>query len=76
MEGYAMSTGTTGEADVLRLRQNIQDLLHQRVLESVRVRNPDTVFAEPETASGWLRVSMEHSRRGSVQFSPRREPKG
>jgi transposase-like protein len=36
MEGYAMSKGTTGEADVIRLRQNIQDLLRQRVLEAVQ----------------------------------------
>jgi len=36
MEGYAMSKGTTGEADVTRLRQNIQDLLRRRVLEAVQ----------------------------------------
>ena len=31
-----MSKGTTGEAEVIRLRQNIQDLLHRRVLEAVQ----------------------------------------
>ncbi len=31
-----MSKGTTGEADVIRLRQNIQDLLRRRVLEAVQ----------------------------------------
>ena len=36
MEGYAVSKGTTGEADVIRLRQNIQELLRQRVLEAVQ----------------------------------------
>ena len=36
MEGYAISKGTTGEADVIRLRQNIQDLLRRRVLEAVQ----------------------------------------
>jgi transposase-like protein len=35
MEGYAMSNVTTGEADVIRLRRNIQDLLRRRVLEAV-----------------------------------------
>ncbi len=31
-----MSKGTTGEADVIRLRQNIQDPLRQGVLEAVQ----------------------------------------
>jgi transposase-like protein len=31
-----MSKGTTGEADVIRLRENIQDLLRRRVLEAVQ----------------------------------------
>ncbi len=36
MEGYAMSKGTTGEAEVIRLRQNIGELLRRRVLEAVQ----------------------------------------
>jgi hypothetical protein len=35
MEGYAMKDGTTGEADVIRLRQDISSLLRRRVLEAV-----------------------------------------
>ncbi len=31
-----MSKITTGEADVIRLRQNIRDLLRRRVLEAVQ----------------------------------------
>ena len=31
-----MSKGTTGEADVIRLRQNIQGLLRRRVVEAVQ----------------------------------------
>jgi transposase-like protein len=36
MEGYAMSKDTTAHADVIHLRQNIQDLLRRRVLEAVQ----------------------------------------
>jgi transposase-like protein len=37
MEGYAMSKDTAVQADVIRLRQNIQDLLQRRVLEAVQM---------------------------------------
>ena len=37
MEGYAMSQGTTQGAEVIRLRQNIGDLLRRRVLEAVQM---------------------------------------
>ncbi|MBW1883475.1 MAG: hypothetical protein JRJ58_08110 [Deltaproteobacteria bacterium] len=38
MVGYAMSKGTTGEADVIRLRQNIQDLLRRRAPRTTAAR--------------------------------------
>ncbi len=37
MEGYAMSQGTTQAAEVIRLRQNIGELLRRRVLEAVQM---------------------------------------
>jgi transposase-like protein len=37
MEGYAMNEGTTQGAEVIRLRQNIGDLLRRRVLEAVQM---------------------------------------
>ena len=37
MEGYAMSKDSTGEADGIRLRQNVQDRLRRRVLEAVQL---------------------------------------
>jgi len=36
MEGYAMLKDTAAQADVIHLRQNIQDLLRRRVLEAVQ----------------------------------------
>jgi putative transposase len=60
MEGYAMSKGTTGEADVIRLRQNIQDLLRRRVLEAV-----ETVLEEELTeALGTDRYQRSEERQG------------
>ena len=60
MEGYAMSKGTTGEADVIRLRQNIQDLLRRRVLEAV-----ETVLEEElSNALGASRYERSDERRG------------
>ena len=35
MEGYAKMKGTTGQAEVIRLRQDISCLLRRRVLEAV-----------------------------------------
>ena len=40
MEGYAMSKNTAAQADVIHLRQNIQDLLRWRVLEAVQTVIP------------------------------------
>ncbi len=37
MEGYAMNQGTTHAAEVIRLRQDIGDLLRRRVLEAVQM---------------------------------------
>ena len=48
-----MSKGTTGEADVIRLRQNIQNLLLRRVLEAV-----ETVIEEE--LSNALRWDAHH----------------
>ena len=60
MGGYAMSKGTTGEADVIRLRQNIQDLLRRRVLEAV-----ETVLEEElSQALGTSRYERSDERRG------------
>ncbi len=36
MEGYAMNKGITREAEVIRLRQNIGELLRRRVLEALQ----------------------------------------
>ncbi len=46
MEGYAMTKGTTGHAEVIRLREDISCLLRRRVLEAV-----ESVLAE-ETRPG------------------------
>lgn len=55
-----MSKGTTGEADVIRLRQNIQDLLRRRVLEAVQ-----TVLEEElSNALGTSRYERSDDRRG------------
>lgn len=55
-----MSKGNTGEADVIRLRQNIQDLLHRRVLEAVQ-----TVLEEElSEALGTSRYERSDERRG------------
>jgi len=35
MEGYPLSKDITTHADVIELRENIQGLLHRRVLEAV-----------------------------------------
>ena len=55
-----MSKATTGEAEVLRLRQNVQTLLRRRVLEAV-----EQVLEEELTeALGTGRYGRETSRRG------------
>jgi transposase-like protein len=60
MEGYAMKQGSTSEAEVIRLRQNIWDLLHRRVLEAV-----ETVLeAELTQALGIGRYQRSEERRG------------
>ncbi len=47
-----MSNGTTSGADVIRLRQNIQDLLRRRVLEAVgTVFKKDSVRRSASAAS-------------------------
>ena len=60
MEGYAMSKGTTHEAEVIRLRRNIGDLLRRRVLEAVQ-----TVLEEElSEALGSSRYERSEDRRG------------
>ena len=55
-----MSKDTTGQADVIRLRQNIQDLLRRRVLEAVQ-----TVLEEElSEALGTRRYERSEERRG------------
>jgi putative transposase len=60
MEGYAMLKGTTGEADVIRLRQNIQDLLRRRVLEAVQ----SVLEEEVSEALGTGRYERSETRQG------------
>ncbi len=60
MEGYAMSKGITGEAEVIRLRQEIGELLRRRVLEAVQ-----TVLEEElSEALGSGRYERSEDRRG------------
>jgi len=60
MEGYAMSKDITGEAEVIRLRQNIGELLRRRVLEAVQ-----TVLEEElREALGSGRYERSPDRRG------------
>ena len=60
MEGYAMSKDITGEAEVIRLRQNIGELLRRRVLEAVQ-----TVLEEElREALGSGRYERSEDRRG------------
>jgi transposase-like protein len=60
MEGYAMSKGNMVAADVIRLRQNIQDLLRRRVLEAVQ-----TVLEEElSEALGTGRYERSEARQG------------
>jgi putative transposase len=60
MEGYAMKQGSTGETDVIRLRQDISGLLHRRVLEAI-----ETVLEEELTeALGSGRYERSEQRRG------------
>ena len=55
-----MSKGTTGEVDVIHLRQNIQDLLRRRVLEAVQ-----TVLEEElSEALGTGRYERSEARQG------------
>ncbi len=55
-----MSEGTTGQADVIRLRQDISTLLHRRVLEAV-----ETVLEEElAQALGTGRYERSEERRG------------
>ena len=68
MEGYAMTKRITGEADVIRLRQNIQDLLRRRVLEAVQ-----TVLEEElSEALGTVRYERSADRQGYRNGHPTR----
>jgi transposase-like protein len=60
MEGYAMKDGTTGEADVIRLRQDISSLLRRRVLEAVE----QTLEEELTEALGIGRYGRSEGRQG------------
>ncbi len=55
-----MSKATTGEAEVLRLRQNVQTLLRRRVLEAVEL----VLEEELTEALGTARYKRESDRRG------------
>lgn len=60
MEGYAMSNDITGEAEVIRLRQNIGHLLRRRVLEAVQM----VLEEELREALGSGRYERSEERRG------------
>jgi len=60
MEGYAMRKGITQGAEVIRLRQNIGDLLRRRVLEAVQV----VLEEELSAALGSERYERSEDRRG------------
>ena len=55
-----MSKGTTGEPDVLRLRQEIGALLRRRVLEAVEL----VLKEEPSEGLGTARYERSEERRG------------
>ena len=55
-----MSKDTTGQADVIRLRQNIQDLLRRRVLEALQT----VLEEEPREALGTSRYERSDERLG------------
>ena len=57
MEGYAMSKDTAVQADVIRLRRNIQDLLQRRVLEAVQAVLEEEL--SEALGSGWYERSAE-----------------
>jgi transposase-like protein len=60
MEGYAMKQGSTAEAEVIRLRQSISELLHRKVLEAVEF----VLEAELTEALGIGRYGRSEERRG------------
>ncbi len=60
MEGYAMNEGTTQGAEVIRLRQDIGDLLRRRVLEAVQM----VLEEELSEALGSGRYERSEERRG------------
>jgi len=60
MEGYAMTKGTTGQAEVIRLRQDISCLLRRRVLEAVE----SVLEEELAQALGTGRYERSEERRG------------
>jgi transposase-like protein len=60
MEGYAMTKGTTGQAEVIRLRQDIACLLRRRVLEAVE----SVLEEELVQALGTGRYERSEERRG------------
>jgi transposase-like protein len=60
MEGYAMKEGITGEAEVVRLRQDISSLLRRRVLEAVEL----TLEEELTEALGIGRYERSEARHG------------
>ena len=37
IEGYAMKEGTTSEAEIIRLRQDLSSLFRRRILEAVEL---------------------------------------
>ncbi len=60
MEDYAIRNGTTGEAEVIRLRQDISSLLRRRVLEAVEA----VLKEELSEALGSGRYQRSEERRG------------
>jgi len=60
MEGYAMEEGTTGQAEVVCLRQDISTLLRRRVLEAVEA----VLEEELAQALGTGRYERSEERRG------------
>ena len=64
-----MSKDTTGGADVIRLRRNVQDLLRRRVLEAV----PTVLEEELSEALGTGRYERSEARHGYRNGHERRQ---
>ncbi len=66
-----MSKATTGEAEVLRLRQNVQTLLRRRVLEAVEQVLEDTVTSRSSLRRAWRVPREPRNHQGGKVMSDR-----